>query len=198
MRYFFSLLGAVACFVALAFAADSDTKPEFTKDGQLKRPANYREWIYLSSGLGMTYGPNATEPANPNFDNVFVEPSAYRNFLQTGRWQEGSMFALEIRRAQTKGSINKAGRFQGAQGALEVEVKDSKRFSDGWGYFGFNGGAQTASALGPQAGCNSCHSQNAAVEHTFVQFYPTLIDVARAKGTLNASYVKAESEGEAH
>ena len=34
--------------------------PEYTKDGKLSRPLNYREWIFLSSGLGMTYGPLAS------------------------------------------------------------------------------------------------------------------------------------------
>ena len=29
--------------------------PRFTTDGRLMRPDNYREWVFLSSGLGMTY-----------------------------------------------------------------------------------------------------------------------------------------------
>ena len=33
----------------------SAAEPQFTADGQLVRPADYREWIYLSSGLGMNY-----------------------------------------------------------------------------------------------------------------------------------------------
>ena len=36
----------------LALGAD----PEFNKDGELVRPKNYREWIFLSSGVGMNYG----------------------------------------------------------------------------------------------------------------------------------------------
>ena len=128
-----------ALFVGLALTALA-ADPEFTSDGQLVRPKNYREWIYLSSGLGMTYGtPAATPPANPNFDNVFVEPSAYRQFLETGKWPEKAMFALEIRRSESKGSINNGGHYQGGVGALEVSVKDTARFADGWGYFGFNG-----------------------------------------------------------
>jgi hypothetical protein len=31
-------------------------EPQYTSDGQLKLPDNYREWIYLSSELGMIYG----------------------------------------------------------------------------------------------------------------------------------------------
>jgi hypothetical protein len=67
-------------------------------------------------------------------------------------------------------------------------VKDTARFKDGWGYFAFNGNVTAAKVLGPEAGCNACHSANAAVEHTFVQFYPTLLEIAIAKGTLNPSY----------
>jgi hypothetical protein len=158
--------------------------PEFTSDGQLKRPADYREWIYLSSGLGMTYGPAASANPNPMFDNVFVEPSAYRAFLSTGRWPDQTVFVLEIRRSRSQGSINKGGSFQGEVAALEVAVKDSARFPDAWGYFDFPRGAASAAVLLQSASCYSCHSQNGAVENTFVQFYPTLFEVARQKGTL--------------
>ena len=42
------------CFVTCA--ALWAQEPQFTKDNRLTRPADYREWIFLSSGLGMTYG----------------------------------------------------------------------------------------------------------------------------------------------
>lgn len=183
----------IPCLLTLAAAAFA-AQPEFTADGNLKRPADYREWVYLSSGLGMNYADNARDTNNPVFDNVFVEPAAYRAFLATGKWPEKTMFALELRQSATEGSINKGGRFQRNAVALEVAVKDSSRFRDGWGYFGFNGTAATAPVLGPQAGCNACHSANGAVENTFVQFYPTLLPVARAKGTLRPSYLKTEKQ----
>jgi hypothetical protein len=41
-----------------------------------------------------------------------------------------------------------------------------------------------------EAACYSCHAQHAAVDTTFVQFYPTLLPIAKAKGTLSAGYVK--------
>ena len=162
-------------------------QPVLNKDGQLQRPANVREWIYLSSGLGMQY--SANEGQGPKtFTNVFAEPTAYREFLKTGKWPEGAMLGMEVRKSQTEGSINKGGNFQTDLIALEVTVKDSKRFpQDGWDYFAFNGTAQTTKAIGQQAGCNACHNKNAAVENPFVQFYPTLIEVARAKGTFKKS-----------
>jgi hypothetical protein len=39
---------------------------------------------------------------------------------------------------------------------------------------------------GPTDQCWACHNDNAAVEHTFVQFYPTLKPVALKFGTYRA------------
>lgn len=157
-------------------------QPRYASDGQLQRPTGVREWIYLSSGLGMTYD---GDKAGSNFTNVFAEPNAYREFEKTGKWPEGTMLAMEVRRGESKGSINKEGRFQTGLLALEVTVKDTKRFKlDGWEYFAFSGAAQTAKAIGQPGGCNACHSKNAAVENTFGQFYPTILEIARAKGTV--------------
>jgi hypothetical protein len=38
------------------------------------------------------------------------------------------------------------------------------------------------------AECYSCHKQHAAVDTTFVQFYPTLLGIATLKGTLSPGY----------
>ena len=55
-----------------------------------------------------------------------------------------------------------------------------------------NGAVAPAQAFPKTAACFQCHSANAAVDKSFVQFYPTLLPIARAKGTLNAAYLAAE------
>jgi len=40
------------------------------------------------------------------------------------------------------------------------------------------------------ASCYTCHEQHAAVDTTFVQFYPTLLETAEKKHTLSAGYLK--------
>lgn len=179
--------------VGLAAQATSDG-PGFSADGQLTLPADYRQWVFLSSGLGMTYGPAASADAeHPLFDNVFVNPASYKAFLETGRWPDKTMFVLEIRAASGQGSINNAGHFQNELRAIEAEVKDEKRFPQKWAYFGF-GGKDKATALPADSTCNKCHGTNAAVENTFVQFYPTLLEIAKKKGTLNAASAKSSGE----
>jgi hypothetical protein len=166
--------------------AAPDRAPQFTADNQLILPKEYREWVFLSSGIGMTYGTPEAERQG-NFDNVFVYPAAYRQFVQTGHWPEGTIFIVEQRAASSKGVVNKGsvGRYQSDLLGIGAEVKDRSRAPEGeWVYFSFRTDAQTAPALPKTAACYSCHSQNAAVENTFVQFYPTLLPIARAKGVL--------------
>jgi Cytochrome P460 len=163
-------------------------EPQYTAAGELLLPKDYREWVFLSAGLGMTYGPAASpDPQDPRFDNVFVNPSSYRAFLATGKWPDKTVFILEVRRSVGKGSINNGGHYQGEIASIEAAAKDERRFPQRWAYFGFGHGdkAQPASAT---SSCNNCHSQNAAVENTFVQFYPTLLEVATQKKTLNTAY----------
>ena len=96
-----------------------------------------------------------------------------------------------MRRAQANVSINNRGRTQGDIAAIEAAVKDQARFKDrgGWGYFGFGDGTKPSGTLfGLDAGCNTCHAANTAVDNTFVQFYPELFAIAKQKGTIKASY----------
>jgi hypothetical protein len=184
---------ALSLLCSLAFSESTETairSPVYTEDGRLALPADYREWVYLSSGFDMSYSPMANTDHHM-FDNVFVEPGAYKAFLATGTWPEKTMLVLEARRAIDKGSINKSGNYQSTEiMGLEVHVKDSAHLQ-GWAFFGFEG-EKPAKMIPRTASCYSCHAAHAAVDNTFVQFYPTLLPVATAKGTLSAAY-QAES-----
>ena len=190
MKKLVLLVGIVIIVVAVGLvvfgqAPSKSNGPVFTADNQLVKPVNYREWVWLSSGLGMTYNAEAQANADPHFDNVFVTPEAYQAFLKTGKWPNKTMFVLEFRASRTSGSINKAGHFQGDLVGIEAEVKDESRFKERWGFFPFRGNDQTAKPADPATTeCLACHSKNGAVDNTFVQFYPTLLDVAKQKGTL--------------
>ena len=171
----------------------SSQTPTYTGDGRLLFPVNYREWIYLTSGVDMSYSPNAMGMDHSMFDNVFVSPDSHKAFLQTGTWPDKTMLVLEARMAGSKASINKSGHYQtGEVMGREVHVKDTSRFPGGWAFFGFDGDGP-AKQVPREAACYSCHEQHAAVDTTFVQFYPTLIEIAKKKGTLSANYLKDEA-----
>jgi len=190
-------LGIALCAwaaVASSVLAQQPPAPAFTSAGQLVRPLDYRSWVFVTSGLGMTYGPaKPAEGQPPLFDNVFVTRDAYDEFLRSGAWPDKTMFILEGRRAEANVSINNGGHTQGQMAFMEAAVKDTARFKNtgGWGYFSFDsrdGLVESAAAMPPTASCYACHSANTAVDNTFVQFYPELFAVAKAKGTVNATY----------
>jgi len=183
------LLGGILLCV-MAAAAQTTKGPDYTSDGQLKLPENYREWVYLTSGFDMSYNPGLAMPGHHMFDNVFAEPAAYKAFVETGTWPDKTMLVLETRMAEGKGSINQKGNYQGTERmGLEVHVKDTARFKGGWAFFGFDD-KKLATMVPIEANCYKCHEAHAAVDTTFVQFYPTLLPIAKSKGTLSAGYQK--------
>ena len=129
-------------------------------------------------------------PGHSMFDNVFVEPLAYRAFLQTGRWPDGTLLVKEDRGASEKGSINEHGRFQTSElMGIEVHMKDVKRFGGGWAFFFWpSADSPPAQQIPTGESCYSCHRQNGAVDTTFVQFYPTLLSIAAREHTLSPTY----------
>jgi len=189
------LLGGVVLLSSFACSQTVKTpsgSPEYSSDGQLKLPENYREWVYLTTGFDMSYNP-AMQMGHHMFDNVFVNPESYKAFVETGTWPDKTLMVLEVRGAQDKGSINKSGNYQGTEVmGLEVHVKDEARFQGKWAFFGFDD-SKAAKMVPLSAECYSCHAAHAAVDTTFVQFYPTLLPIAQKKNTLSAAYQKEKA-----
>ncbi len=197
-----TLAGAVA--VGLAASPVSHAQPAaaaltYTADGKMVFPKDYRTWVYLSSGMDMAYTDSPAMADHHMFDNVFVNREAYEVYQQTGTWPDKTIFMLEARMGQDRGSINKKGLFQAPLVmGREAHVKDTARFKSGWAFFPFNGGSASgpAQALPQTSQCNVCHEKHGAVDTTFVQFYPTLIGKAQEMKTMSAAYL-AEEKGAA-
>ena len=191
------LLAAAATVAALhstrVAQAASVNAPAYTPTGEMLPPTHYREWIYLTSGLGMSYNPKPADMVM--FDNVFVNPEAYRSFLATGTWPDKTVLVLETREARGKGSINQHGHYQGTGiMGFEVHVKDEARFPNQWAFFDFDTPTSKGTLIPQGAPCYSCHAAHGAVNTTFVQFYPTLLPIAQEKHTLSAEFLKEETE----
>ena len=156
-------------------------------------PADYREWVYLTSGLDMTYAqPGAvglTAEHKSVFDNVFVNPEAYKTFKATGTWPDKTTFVLENRIGEGAVSIDTAGKTQGAEvTGLEIHTK----VDNDWAFY-VRGKDGNERLMPKTASCYTCHEQHAAVDTTFVQFYPILLPIAKAKGVLSPKYVAEEA-----
>src|SRR5246127_5797418 len=136
-----ALASAVFLLLALLFGSTSPSQqtakanlPAYDADGKLITPKNYREWIYVTSGFDMSYSMREKAPDHSMFDNVFVNPEAYKVFQQTGKGPDKTMFVLEVRAAESAGSINKVGHFQSTElMGGEAHVKDASR--GGWAFY---------------------------------------------------------------
>jgi Cytochrome P460 len=169
---------------------DATVEPAYDAEGKLQPPFQYREWIYLTSGIDMSYNPKSELAGRSTFDNVFVNPAAYRAFKETGTWPDKTMMVLEQRGAEGPTSINHRGHSQGGEiTGFEVHVRDEAKTPGGWAFYEFDN-AKPAEQIPVAAACYSCHEQHAAVATTFVQFYPTLLPIAKRKKTLSAAYLK--------
>lgn len=77
----------------------------------------------------------------------------------------------------------------GGRGALEYREDNALVFPEDYRSCPFVGG-DVAEPLPAEAAarCVQCHTEHGAVERTFVQFYATLLEVARAKRTLRPGH----------
>ena len=177
-------LAAFATTTTVARQAQPSTAPVFEGKTTLVRPVNYREWVFVGSSRGLSYAQNP--PASPPsggmgemYHNVYIKPEAYREFAKTGKFPEGTVLAMEMASADTKREPGLQGSYEKEFVGLEVSVKDSSRFEDGWAYFNFSNGMGSsykakAEPFPRSAGCVSCHKQNAETDNVFTQFYPVL------------------------
>ena len=173
--------------IALPCAAAAQTL-KYDDDHRLTIPADYREWVFLTSSLDLNYS-DMSMAGRSVLDNVFVNPEAYRAFVKSGTWPDKTILVKENRVAESAGTISKSGKFQTRVASMELHIKDTTRFRGGWAFFVSNG-RSPAVPIPLTANCYSCHAEHGAVDNTFVQFYPTLLDIAKIKGTLSGGYLK--------
>jgi hypothetical protein len=181
---------AASWVYTLAAQAPAGDGPKYVNGtNKLIRPDTYREWVFLGSSLGLDYPEPGAAPRPDRFNNVFVNPSSYRSFMQTGKWPDKTIWVLEFRGVGTEAVANRTGKFQTGIVSFEANVKDS-RFPDGWGYFVFRDAEKDVAPLSGDTAkrCIDCHTAHTAVERTFVQFYPTAFEVAKKMGTVKKDY----------
>lgn len=163
-------------------------KLAFNAKGEAQLPRGYRSWVHTFSGWEpiTTTILDGTVTKTPEFKNLYVEPFAYRTFMESGKWPEGTLMVKEF--TATSIDNNKCegppayicevwyGKaiFQTGAVGIGVMLKDSKRFPNepgGWAYFSFGHQPppyQRVSALRDRAQCAQCHIEHAGAKQDFV------------------------------
>jgi hypothetical protein len=147
----------------------------FDEEDRLVYPEDVDAWVHVGSNLGLNYNEADFDPDSPgSFGVVTMEPTAYRYFMETGRFADGSMFHLTFHRVVRDLELSPDGFATGAALASEIHLKDSEMFPDGFNFFTF-APTQTAAAAVPLPNdCVACHMANAAYDGVFTQFYPAM------------------------
>lgn len=161
---------------------------EFTEDGKLIKP-DPREWVFVSAsassvadasmspeGAMMAGGEEGQEEAaeeksqpGGRFDIIRIDPRAWAHYQETGEFPEGTVFTMSFYSMHDK-SMDTPRYWADRPTGMEVGVKDSGRFEDGWAYFRFEGDATTAEAF-PKERCFACHAERGAHDNVFTQLY---------------------------
>ena len=163
---------------------------QFNEDGQLIRPAGWREWVFVGSPLTPNSLNGGAAPF-PEFHTVYIDPKSWAHYKKTGEFREGTMFAKELTLVGDTAATSGVGFFNGDLQGFEIAHKDSKKYSEdsgGWAYYSFGHKpepyANSASAM-PTAACAACHTASAAEDMVFTQYYP-ILQVAKGAGHAGA------------
>jgi len=179
---FVTVLAAAGVFKMLASAAEPPAEHkspvEFTADGKLKQTEGYRKWVYVGTPLTPN-DLNGGEATFPDFHAVYIDPESYAEYEKTGKFRDGTVMVKELVAVGAKEASSGKGYFMGDFIGLETAIKDSKRFKDepgNWGYFSFGHKypLKKEAAAQATAACNSCHEGNAKQDFVFTQYYPVL------------------------
>jgi hypothetical protein len=182
---------AVAAATVLASAAapgpvaQSEPRlPKYDTNHALLLPGDYRQWILAGTSLGLSYAEGTQPDEHPMFKETLIEPTAYRHFVETGTFREGTMLAMLMHGVGENVLPGRRGQFASDVHSVEMAVKDSSRVPEGWAYYGFGGmvGEIRSSAQPmPKSACYDCHREHAMRDNVFLQFY-TLLSASAPRG----------------
>lgn len=163
-------------------ASPAKAMPKYDATRNLLLPSDYRTWVLAGSSLGLSYSEGGAQGAGMQmFNTTLIEPTAYRHFVQTGEFRDGTMMVLLLQGIGTNALPARRGQFATDAHGIEMAVKDTSRVPEGWAYYNFGGsmmgGLRTSAAPQPKASCYNCHIEHAARDNVFMQFYQMLRDV---------------------
>ena len=164
---------------------DKVTYFKMDASGDLVRPTDFRSWVYVGTPLTPN-DMNNGKAAFPEFHNVYIDPTSYKEYKKTGKWRDGTILIKELVSVGSKAAVSGNGYFMGDFIGLEATIKSEKHFPNepgNWAYYSFTNPTEGTLAATGKAfktnQCNSCHAASAGDDFVFTQYYPVL---SAAKG----------------
>src|SRR5262245_8611195 len=113
-----SLIGVAAlslsALVGAVVLSAEPGKPAASFEGKdtLLRPDGYREWVFVGSSLGLRYDDRERQSDRLEYKNVYIDPTAYRAYKETGAFPQGTVLVLETAVGEEKRESGLRGSFQ--------------------------------------------------------------------------------------
>ena len=174
MAALFAASGSVG--VALA-----DSPAQFDGEGNLTRPGDYREWVFLGAKV-MANDLNYGATYSPGIHATYMDPASFAHWKKTGEFRPGTVLVRETAAIGETEFMSANGYFPGDFDGLQAMVKDPGRYPDTeWGFFSFGKPpyaekVPVAKGMG-ELDCAGCHT-DADTDWVFTQFYPVLMAAA--------------------
>lgn len=152
----------------------------FDAQGNLTLPEGYRQWVFIGAPVTPN-DMNGGKAAFPEFHHVYIDPGSFKQYQETGKFRDGTVLVKELASVGSKKGASGNGYFPGEFSGIAVAVKNSVRFANepgNWGYFDFppedGKSLKPAARAHPTEACSPCHQKNAAQDLVFTQYYPVL------------------------
>ena len=122
--------------------------PEYDAKGNLVLPPDFKTWVFVGANLGLDYQQDvaANTPrekkaresaAVGDFHNVYINPEAYKAYLETGKFPEKTVLVMDVYQAKDKEPQNVVigGHFQRQSlgGSRSKKQQPTGRLEDGLG-----------------------------------------------------------------
>jgi hypothetical protein len=152
--------------------------PYVDAQGKISLPKDYRaKFTYL----GAWAVPVGKSPGQ-GFHDVFTQPESVEAYKKTGKFQDGTVLAKEIRKINSGKMTTGQAYWAGGIASWFVMIKNEKgRFKNnpnwgegwGWGLFEAKDPSKNVSA-NFQKDCIGCHIPAKTTDWVYIQGYPTL------------------------
>ncbi len=182
MKRIYTLLAGALALASWAVSPPGPViaRAHFNQDGSVSLPVGYRHWSHVGTSL-KTSGINVLDLSpikTPELLHAYIEPSALAIFETIAKWPDGAQIVKEYSTIRTgegcdpqthlcETSFGK-GIYEAQYDGLALMVKDSKRFPDApghWGYFTFGHKSppyDSAAHLLSMNRCEFCHQKLAS------------------------------------
>ena len=115
-------IAGLSYVLAVKAAPPEGRTVEFTADGKLKQPVDYRKWVYVGEVITPN-DMNGGEATFPEFHSVYMDPESFAEYEKTGKYRDGTVLIKELSSVGSKKAPSGNGYFPVSYTHLTLPTK---------------------------------------------------------------------------